>query len=133
MLLASVITVATLALSISIQLPADVESMLRWGDTAVCGIFFFRFPAIASPGQKQKEIPLYLGLDRPHIVDSPHTGVTTGEVSSDPQNLAPIEGSEIGSHAAPGTNPEQTPNGHVCHPFVNRNNSELFKYRDSDC
>ena len=43
MLLASVITVATLALSISIQLPADVESMLRWGDTAVCGILFLDF------------------------------------------------------------------------------------------
>jgi voltage-gated potassium channel len=43
MLLASVITVATLALSISIQLPADIESMLRWADTAVCGIFFIDF------------------------------------------------------------------------------------------
>jgi voltage-gated potassium channel len=43
MLLASAITVATLALSLSIQLPQDVESMLRWADTAVCGIFFLDF------------------------------------------------------------------------------------------
>jgi voltage-gated potassium channel len=43
MLLASAMTVATLALSISIQLPPDIESMLRWADTAVCGIFFLDF------------------------------------------------------------------------------------------
>ena len=42
-LLASAITVATLALSISIQLPADVESMLRWADTTVCAVFFLDF------------------------------------------------------------------------------------------
>ena len=43
MLLASLVTVATLALSISIQLPPDVESMFRWADTAVCVIFFLDF------------------------------------------------------------------------------------------
>ena len=43
MLLASLVTVATLALSISVQLPPDVESMLRWADTAVCGIFLLDF------------------------------------------------------------------------------------------
>jgi hypothetical protein len=46
MLLASAMTVATLTLSISIQLPSDIESMLRWADTAVCGIFFLDFLAM---------------------------------------------------------------------------------------
>jgi voltage-gated potassium channel len=43
MLLASIITVAILGISISVPLPADVDSMLRWGDTAVCAIFFIDF------------------------------------------------------------------------------------------
>jgi voltage-gated potassium channel len=43
MLFASAITVATLALSISIQLSPDVEAMLRWADTAVCAVFFLDF------------------------------------------------------------------------------------------
>jgi voltage-gated potassium channel len=34
---------ATLALSISIQLPPDIESMLRRADTAFCGILFLDF------------------------------------------------------------------------------------------
>jgi voltage-gated potassium channel len=43
MLLASAITVAMLALSFSIQLTPDVESMLRWADTTVCAVFFADF------------------------------------------------------------------------------------------
>ena len=86
MLLASVITVATLALSISIQLPADVESMLRWADTAVLRNLFFGFPAAASLGKKQKEISTDVGLDRFVILDSAGTDPAIGESFPDPQD-----------------------------------------------
>jgi len=43
MLMASAITVATLALSISIPLPPGVEVILRWADTTICLFFFLDF------------------------------------------------------------------------------------------
>ena len=61
MLLASVITVATLALSISIQLPTDVESMLRWADTAVCGIFFLDFLLLLRLAKNKRKYLLTWG------------------------------------------------------------------------
>jgi voltage-gated potassium channel len=54
-LLASVVTVATLALSISIQLPADVESMLRWADTTVCAVFFIDFLVLLGLARDKKK------------------------------------------------------------------------------
>jgi hypothetical protein len=56
MLLASAMTVATLALSISIQLPPDIESMLRWADTAVCGIFFVDFLVLLRLARDKRNI-----------------------------------------------------------------------------
>jgi voltage-gated potassium channel len=55
MLLASLVTVVTLALSISIQLPPDVESMLRWADTAVCGIFLLDFLLLLHLARSKKK------------------------------------------------------------------------------
>ncbi|PWT79323.1 MAG: hypothetical protein C5B58_13725 [Acidobacteria bacterium] len=53
-LLASALTVATLALSISIPISADVESMLRWADTAVCAVFFIDFLVLLRLARNKK-------------------------------------------------------------------------------
>jgi voltage-gated potassium channel len=55
MLLASVITVATLALSFSIQLTPDIESMLRWADTMVCAVFLADFCLLLHLARNKKK------------------------------------------------------------------------------
>jgi len=127
-LLTSFGTVITLGLSISVPIPKDVEVLLVWADTAICLVFFVDFLLMLHWANNKWGYLLKWGLDRPTILNSAYSCVTSGPPRTNRKNPSFAARGKINNCANPGINQEQTTNSYVHSSVIDWNDFDVLEH-----